>query len=93
MRIPGFTAEISLYKTRKNYRISRNDGKLINGHGVIPQYTCENPYGHGAPQEFMHAQCCCGPGKICAPYPNGRDGACGFDKHGPIYCRGQCVPY
>jgi hypothetical protein len=42
MNMPGFTAEISLYRTKKNYRISRNDSTLISGSGVVPQYDCSS---------------------------------------------------
>lgn len=41
MNMPGFTAEMSLYKIRKNYRIYRNDSSLIGGCGVIPQFDCD----------------------------------------------------
>ena len=43
MTIPGFTAEISLYRTSKNYRTSRSDGASISKLKVIPQTISYNP--------------------------------------------------
>ena len=40
MTIPGFTAEASLYRKSKNYRIFNNDSSLISVYRVTPQYTC-----------------------------------------------------
>jgi hypothetical protein len=37
MKIPGFTAEASLYKTGESYRIVGTPNDLVGSRGVLPQ--------------------------------------------------------
>ncbi len=51
MRMPGFTAEVSLYRTSERYRML-TAGTLADGRDVVPQW-CYSP----RPGQF----CCCYP--------------------------------
>jgi hypothetical protein len=65
MRIPGFTAESSLYKTKTSYRASSFHGALSQGGGIVPQkgtacYQCSS--------WLLGSQYCCDGGVvICTP--------------------------
>jgi hypothetical protein len=37
MNIPGFTAEASLYKTSKHYRLKADRVQTVNGEAITPQ--------------------------------------------------------
>ena len=45
MKMPGFTAEASLYKQSKHYNLGVNPGAHAEGQVVIPQYDwCKDHY-------------------------------------------------
>lgn len=39
MKTPGFTAEVSLYKTSENHRTTQNSSTKTNGGEVLPQFA------------------------------------------------------
>ena len=37
MKMPGFTAEASLYRTSSRYNMTEDSSKLPSGEGIVPQ--------------------------------------------------------
>ena len=59
MSIPGFTAEVPIYKVSKGYYMNNTHANLINGREIIPQ-DCRH---------FGHLYCCnFGYGWFCNSY-------------------------
>ena len=72
MRIPGFAGEVSLYRSRRQYRTARNVDAVTGGWGISPQLRIS-----AFPGSVVSAKCesddgstCDCPGKCCSAGPD-----------------------